>query len=471
MLRVEFLAFVCSCLAKGVFSYWRPNCKSGYSVAWWSVSPYIFIENGTVDGVLPVIMQKMVNECCQKHVNLSYDAMVDNRVEAVEQVINGTSDFVLPLIVKSGKHKFLSFPLVPLVESPGIAFYGLAPLGTGESLIKIIVDASPMLVIMTLMVMVAGIVFWLVEERNETPIVPGIINGMWWAFVSMTTVGYGDISPKSKKGQIVAVIWILFGLVACSLFVAVVSSVLTMACLSQKLELRGNKIAVIEGGQEHSLAVRKSALPIGFSDVEEIVRSLEDGTSVGALLDSYVAGFHQDKFQEFRLNDIKEDLFTYGVVLMPTVMKYEKCFKEFLMSNHDFLSHVVSSNIIPLKKTTDESTAEEMSKNIFTFETVPTYIPLLIMLASLFVISCPFLLNDYIRKKRKNPSNKGLYDSTSAEERYLHEVHMKQLSDCLKQMHNEAEILQRICNKAAQNAETEAKIYGYENIVTVETCL
>ena len=81
---------------------------------WWSVSPYIFIENGTVDGILPVIMQKMVNECCEKHVNLSYDAMVGNRVEAVEQVINGTSDFVLPLIVKSGKHKFLSFPLVPL---------------------------------------------------------------------------------------------------------------------------------------------------------------------------------------------------------------------------------------------------------------------------------------------------------------------------------------------------------------------
>ena len=80
-----------------------------------------------------------------------------------------------------------------------------------------------------------------------------------------------------------------------------------------------------------------------------MVRSLQDGTSVGALLDSYVAGFHQDKFQEFRLNDIKEDLFTYGVVLMPTVIKYEKCFKEFLMSNHDFLSHVVSSNIIPLK--------------------------------------------------------------------------------------------------------------------------
>ena len=49
-----------------------------------------------------------------------------------------------------------------LVESPGIAFYGLAPLGTGESLIKIIVDASPLLVIITLMVMVAGIVFWLV---------------------------------------------------------------------------------------------------------------------------------------------------------------------------------------------------------------------------------------------------------------------------------------------------------------------
>ena len=53
---------------------------------------------------------------------------------------------------------------------------------------------------------------------------------------------YGDISPTSKKGRMVAILWILFGLVACSLFVAVVSSVLTMTCLSQKSTIRDSEV-------------------------------------------------------------------------------------------------------------------------------------------------------------------------------------------------------------------------------------
>ena len=53
---------------------------------------------------------------------------------------------------------------------------------------------------------------------------------------------YGDLALKTKAGQVAAIVWILVGLVACSLFVAVVSSVLTMACLSQQLELSGNQV-------------------------------------------------------------------------------------------------------------------------------------------------------------------------------------------------------------------------------------
>lgn len=53
---------------------------------------------------------------------------------------------------------------------------------------------------------------------------------------------YGDIAPKSTKGRLAAILWILFGLVTCSLFVAIVSSILTMACLSNESSLRDSKV-------------------------------------------------------------------------------------------------------------------------------------------------------------------------------------------------------------------------------------
>ena len=83
--------------------------------------------------------------------------------------------------------------------------------------------------------------------------------------------------------------------------------------------------------------------------MEDIASSLEKGTSSGALLDSYVAGFYQNLFKKFRLNDLKEDFFNYGFVLMPSVVKYERCYRNYLASTQDELFSTVSQNIIPLK--------------------------------------------------------------------------------------------------------------------------
>ena len=39
-----------------------------------------------------------------------------------------------------------------------------------------------------------------------------ISDGLWWAFVTATTVGYGDISPASPTGRLVAMALMLVGI-------------------------------------------------------------------------------------------------------------------------------------------------------------------------------------------------------------------------------------------------------------------
>ncbi|PJA30729.1 MAG: potassium channel protein [Zetaproteobacteria bacterium CG_4_9_14_3_um_filter_53_7] len=57
-------------------------------------------------------------------------------------------------------------------------------------------------------------------EHGQNPQFGAFPDGLWWAFVTLTTVGYGDIVPITAGGRIVAVITMIFGIMVYSLVVA-----------------------------------------------------------------------------------------------------------------------------------------------------------------------------------------------------------------------------------------------------------
>jgi voltage-gated potassium channel len=57
-------------------------------------------------------------------------------------------------------------------------------------------------------------------EHTVNPAFGSVSDGLWWAFVTLTTVGYGDVYPITSAGRIVAVITMLFGITLYSLMIA-----------------------------------------------------------------------------------------------------------------------------------------------------------------------------------------------------------------------------------------------------------
>ena len=69
------------------------------------------------------------------------------------------------------------------------------------------------------LVFVFGTVTFLLEH-GQNPQFAEFPDGLWWAFVTLTTVGYGDIVPVTSAGRVVAVMTMIFGIMVYSLVVA-----------------------------------------------------------------------------------------------------------------------------------------------------------------------------------------------------------------------------------------------------------
>ena len=48
--------------------------------------------------------------------------------------------------------------------------------------------------------------------------------GMWWALQTVTTVGYGDVTPKNPSGRIIATVAMLQGIAFLAITTAVITS-------------------------------------------------------------------------------------------------------------------------------------------------------------------------------------------------------------------------------------------------------
>jgi voltage-gated potassium channel len=75
--------------------------------------------------------------------------------------------------------------------------------------------------IIVILVFGGAISIYLLESERQ---IKTIFDGIWWALVTVTTVGYGDLVPETFGGRIIGILFILLGFISFSIFTAFIAS-------------------------------------------------------------------------------------------------------------------------------------------------------------------------------------------------------------------------------------------------------
>ena len=137
-----------------------------------------------------------------------------------------------------------SFPIVPIALLNALRFFRLAALlNRFAATVKAIFNSKGLrfIVYATIaIVLFFGFLFYISEPDVQT-----YSDGLWWALVTITTVGYGDITPLTNLGRIIASALMVMGIGFIATITAAVSSYfissfgdkdITMKDLAKKLD-------------------------------------------------------------------------------------------------------------------------------------------------------------------------------------------------------------------------------------------
>jgi len=156
------------------------------------------------------------------------------------------------------KSNWLDLALVVLLSSPLLRLFvalkvaGLAPalrLGTliranRERLMKLVLLSSESFPVAMSLVFGIVFVFGATAYMIEHPHNPGfadVSDGLWWAFVTLTTVGYGDLYPVTSAGRVIAVFTMIFGITIYSLIIANLTYYVEQVGRQRKMDLQAEQ--------------------------------------------------------------------------------------------------------------------------------------------------------------------------------------------------------------------------------------
>ena len=219
---------------------------------------------------------------------------VGAQLEAVQQ---GRADLAIGAIsITSAREAVLDFSTA-MFESGIQAMVSDSAQSVTVGMLAGKVFSREMVIVFSLMVLgtiLTGVFVWAWERRhgndhftNDGP--HGVFDGIWWATVTLFTIGYGDKVPHKVLSRIVTMVWMFVGVLMVATVTAHVTSSLTIDRLDSSInsvaDLAGKDVVTLPGTTSWDFLVEHGVDPQPVGSIDEAYDQVRSGEAFAFVYD------------------------------------------------------------------------------------------------------------------------------------------------------------------------------------------
>lgn len=249
---------------------------------------------------------------------------------SLDKLLNGISDGTIdvsasPLTITSGRLEKMDFSAPYYIAHSSILTQEVSATEKALEFIGSFFSTNffRALGALVFIILIFGFLEWYFERKSNTEEfgsgLKGLWNGFWWSAVTMTTVGYGDKSPRTIGGRIVALVWMFTAVIIISGFTASIASSLTVNKIgssnSSIQDFKEETLGTIENsGTDRWLKDNFFTNKITYQNMDEMVEALQKNEIDAIAYDRPILQdiVKNDSITRFRVLDINYNPQFYG---------------------------------------------------------------------------------------------------------------------------------------------------------------
>jgi polar amino acid transport system substrate-binding protein len=291
-IRVLVAALICLVRAGFAFAEDAP-----LRVAVYDAPPYGHVEpDGSIDGV-SVDLWRRAAESLKREYRLVPVAQMEDILKGLERRDYDAAIGAITITPARLARVDFSYP----THRSGVAVavrQDVGPMAALASYGAVLGELAPLIALTFALLVVMGVAMWLAERQmrphNHESVVDTLRDGFYWAVVTMTTVGYGDKTPKTTAGRLIAVVWMLASVALISILSTSIVSRMTAERVvgglqTTEADLAGKRLGAVAHSSGAEYLDERQLRYASFNDLAAALAALSGGqvdavvNSIGAL--------------------------------------------------------------------------------------------------------------------------------------------------------------------------------------------